>query len=69
MVVGSVENKQHLCATQAQIIPMQEKHRRQRQTTTGCPLSLFLAGFTRLQAQSMFTGSITCHLLSLSNWK
>lgn len=48
---------------------MQQKHRRQRQTTTGCPLSLLLAGFTHLQAQNMFTGSITCHLLSLSNWK
>lgn len=30
---------------------------------------LFLAGFTRRQAQNMFKGSITCHLLNLSNWK
>lgn len=30
---------------------------------------LFLAHFTHPQAQNIFTGSITCHLLNLSNWK
>lgn len=73
---GWLENKHQLRATQAEIIPMQQKQRRRRHIPTGCPLSLLLAGFTRLrhkiclQGQSPATYSVwvigndNCYILN-----